>query len=36
MEGTDNEGMTFAQVFGSDRNAYGKCVSAQARAQNSG
>jgi hypothetical protein len=32
MEGTANEGKTFAEVFGSASNAYGKCVSQQARA----
>lgn len=32
MQGTANEGKTFAEVFGSSANAYGKCVSQQARA----
>jgi hypothetical protein len=32
MEETANEGKTFAEVFGSAANAYGKCVSQQARA----
>lgn len=32
MEGTANEGKTFAEVYGSGMNAYGKCVSQQARA----
>jgi hypothetical protein len=32
MEGTPNEGKTFAQVYGSGMNAFGKCVSQQARA----
>ena len=31
MEGTPNEGKTFAQVYGSGKSAYGKCVSQQAR-----
>ena len=32
MKGTANEGKTFAQVYGTGMNAYGKCVSQQARA----
>jgi len=32
MAGTANAGKTFAQVFGTSRSAYGKCVSQQARA----
>ena len=34
MAGTPNAGKTFAQVFGEGRNAYGKCVSTTAKAQN--
>ena len=34
MVGTPNAGKTFAQVFGEGRNAYGKCVSSVAKAQN--
>ena len=34
MAGTPNAGKTFAQVFGAGRNAFGKCVSTVARAQN--
>ncbi len=34
MEGTPNEGKTFAQVYGSGMSAYGKCVSTLSRAQN--
>lgn len=33
MQGTANEGKTFGDVYGSGRNAYGKCVSAQAKAK---
>jgi hypothetical protein len=35
MQGTANEGKTFADVFGSGANAYGKCVSQEARAASS-
>lgn len=34
MAGTANAGKTFAEVYGTGRNAYGKCVSAVARAAN--
>ena len=34
MMGTPNQGRTFAQVFGTGRNAHGKCVSTVARQQN--
>jgi hypothetical protein len=34
MVGTPNQGKTFAEVFGTEANAYGKCVSTLARAQN--
>lgn len=36
MQGTENEGKTFAEVYGTGANAYGKCVSQQARARSSG
>ena len=36
MVGTANEGKTFAEVYGSGANAYGKCVSQQARARANG
>ena len=34
MAGTENEGKTFAEVFGTRANAYGKCVSTVARQRN--
>ncbi|MDQ3866370.1 MAG: hypothetical protein M3304_06030, partial [Actinomycetota bacterium] len=34
MAETENAGKTFAQVFGTGANAYGKCVSTVARQRN--